>query len=348
MPASTNTVSLEKVLLHFFSTLIVFTFCTITGAINQATAQSSLDDVHITPREATVTVATAEYAPNPALAARVQRIHQNVDLVLVPVSVTDGMERLVTGLHQANFEVFEGKKSLPIRHLSSEDAPVSVGILVDTSASMKDKMDRVVEAVNQFCAASNLEDEFFMITFSDEPHLATDFTTVPEDLRKELLFTKPKGQTSLLDAIYMGIGKMQQAKYAKKALLIVSDGGDNHSRYGEREVRAAVKESDVMIYAIGTFDRYVPTQEEMLGPALLASVTQTSGGRAFVLDDPREMPKVAKRIGVELRTQYVLGYRPENGPHDGKWHKINVKLRLPKHLPLLRVRAKAGYYATAE
>jgi Ca-activated chloride channel family protein len=223
-----------------------------------------------------------------------------------------------------------------------------VGILVDTSASMKGKMDRVQEAVNQFCQASNSGDEFFMITFSDDPHLVNDFTGAPEDLQKELLFAQPKGQTSLLDAIYMGIGKMREAKYAKKALLIVSDGGDNHSRYGEREVKAAVKESDVMLYAIGTFDRYVPTQEEAMGPALLSSVAETTGGRSFVLEDPREMPNVARRIGIELRTQYVLAYRPEKAPHDGKWHKINVKLRLPKHLSFLRVRAKTGYYASAE
>ncbi|HEY6338154.1 MAG TPA: VWA domain-containing protein [Candidatus Sulfotelmatobacter sp.] len=323
-------------------------FCTVIGAVSRSAAQTSINDVHITPRPATVAVASADYALDPASASRAPRIRQSVDLVLVPVSVTDGMQRLVTGLDQDNFQVFEGRKSLPIRHFSSEDAPVSVGILVDVSGSMKSKMDRVQEAVNEFCRSSNLEDEFFMITFSNEPHLATDFTNVPEDLQKDLLFEQPKGQTSLLDAIYMGIGKMQQAKYPKKALLIVSDGGDNHSRYGEREVKAAVKESDVMIYAIGTFDRYVPTTEELMGPALLASVAETTGGRAFVLEDPREMPKVAHRIGVELRTQYVLGYRPEKAPHDGKWHKINVKLKLPKQLSFLRVRAKTGYYATAE
>jgi Ca-activated chloride channel homolog len=348
MPASTKAVSPRKVVLQLLSSLFVLIFCTAIGAISPATAQTSIADVHITPREVPVAVAKADYVPNPALAARAPRIRQSVDLVLVPVSVTDGMERLVTGLDQANFQVFEGKKALPIRHFSSEDAPVSVGILVDVSGSMKGKMDRVQEAVNQFCAASNLQDEFFMITFSDEPHLVNDFTSIPEDLQKELLFTPPKGQTSLLDAIYMGIGKMRQARYPKKALLIVSDGGDNHSRFSEREVKAAVKESDVMIYSIGTFDRYVPTQEELLGPALLANVTETTGGRSFVLQDPREMPDVAHRIGVELRTQYVLGYRPENAPHDGKWHKINVKLRLPKRLAFLRVRAKMGYYASAD
>ncbi len=345
MAASINAVSLRKDHLSFFCAALA---CTVIAAVSQAAAQSSLDEVHIAPRAATVAVANADYSPDLALTARAPRIRTNVDLVLVPVSVTDGMQRLVTGLDQENFQVFEGKKSLPIRHFSSEDAPISVGILVDASGSMKNKMDRVQEAVNQFCEASNPGDEFFMITFSDEPHLASDFTSVPEDLQRELLFEHPKGQTSLLDAIYMGIGKMRHAKYAKKALLIVSDGGDNHSRYGEREVKAAVKESDVMVYAIGTFDRYVPTTEEMLGPALLASVAETTGGRAFVLEDPREMPKVAHRIGVELRTQYVLAYHPEHAPHDGKWHKISVKLKLPKRLAFLRVRAKTGYYASAE
>lgn len=344
MAASTNAVSLRKVL----RLLCAVFACTVVGLVGSATAQSRLDDVHITPHEATVAVAKADYSPDLALGARGPQIRASVDLVLVPVSVTDGMQRLVTGLDQENFQVFEGKKSLPIKHFSSEDAPISVGILVDSSGSMKNKMDRVQEAVNQFCEASNPGDEFFMITFSDEPNLASDFTSVPEDLERELLFEHPKGQTSLLDAIYMGIGKMRQAKYAKKALLIVSDGGDNHSRYGEREVKAAVKESDVMVYAIGTFDRYVPTAEEMLGPALLASVAETTGGRAFVLEDPREMPKVAHRIGVELRTQYVLAYHPEHTPHDGKWHKISVKLKLPKQLAFLRVRAKTGYYASAE
>jgi Ca-activated chloride channel homolog len=345
MAALVHAGSLPQVLSPFLSAVLA---CTVIGAVNQATAQSSLDDIHITPREATVAVAKADYSPDLALAARAPSIRKNVDLVLVPVSVTDGMQRLVTGLDQGNFQVFEGKKSLPIKHFSSEDAPISVGILVDASGSMRSKMDRVQEAVNQFCEASNPGDEFFMITFSDEPHLASDFTSVPEDLQRELLFEHPKGQTSLLDAIYMGIGKMRQAKYAKKALLIVSDGGDNHSRYGEREVKAAVKESDVMVYAIGTFDRYVPTAEEMMGPALLASVAETTGGRSFVLEDPREMPKVAQRIGVELRTQYVLGYHPEHAPHDGKWHKISVKLKLPKQLAFLRVHAKTGYYASAE
>jgi Ca-activated chloride channel family protein len=143
---------------------------------------------------------------------------------------------------------------------------------------MRAKMSRVRDAVNQFCEAANPQDEFFMIQFSDVPRLATDFTSVPEDLEKELLYTQPQGRTALLDAIYMGLHKMKDAKYAKKALLIISDGGDNHSLYMEKDVKAATKESDVMIYSIGTFDRYVPTPEEMRGPALLSEIAEPTGG----------------------------------------------------------------------
>lgn len=297
------------------------------------------------PREVTPASAGASASDHLTIGSPVPVLKNDVNLVLVPVSVTDDMERLITGLKEDNFQVFDGKKAQAIRHFSNEDAPISLGILVDTSGSMSDKMDLVREAVDQFCDTANLADEFFMITFADEPHLVTGFTSEPHDIEQQLLFTETKGRTSLLDAIYMGLQKMGQAKYAKKALLIISDGGDNHSRHGEREVKSAVRESDVMIYAIGTFDSYVPTQEEVLGPGLLSALTQPTGGRAFVLQMANQMPEVAHRIGTELRTQYVLAYRPDDGPKDGKWHKISVKLRLPRKFPFLRVYAKTGYYA---
>jgi Ca-activated chloride channel homolog len=335
-------VGLKRVLLVKYASIIASTLV-LASAI--AWAQSELDTAHIFPRENPQMLASANVAGSPG---HMHAIKQNVDLVLVPVSVTDGKQRLVTGLDQSNFQVLEGKRVQEIRHFSNEDAPVSLGVIVDTSGSMKDKVERVREAVTQFCEMANVEDEFFMITFSDEPHMASDFTNAAQDIEKELIYLNPRGRTALLDAIYMGVEKMRQARYSKKALLVISDGGDNHSRYGEREVKSAVKESDVMIYAIGTFDRYGPTQEELLGPGLLANVAQVTGGRAFTLEDPNEMPAVAHRIGTELRTQYVLGYRPEKAPHDGKWHKISVKLKLPGRLSFLRVHAKPGYYAGGE
>jgi len=203
----------------------------------------------------------------------------------------------------------------------------------------------VREAVHAFCETSNLEDEFFLIEFSDEPHVVTNFTSRPEEIEKELLFTRPKGRTSLLDAIYLGLRTMKEAKYQKRALLVISDGGDNHSRYDEKEVKAAVRESDVLIYSIGIFDRYVPTAEEMRGPQLLSEITEPTGGRAFTLSTIAEMPAVAHRIGTELRTQYVLAYRPQGTAHDGKWHKIRVKLRLPRRFAYFQARFRTGYYA---
>jgi Ca-activated chloride channel family protein len=311
-------------------------------------SQTSLNDVHVAPRATAPAMANTVASGALVNGTLLHVLKTDVRLVLVPVSVTDPAQRLVTGLRAENFELFEGKKPQEIRHFSSEDLPVSIGIILDASGSMANKMSRVRDAVTQFCEAANPQDEFFMIAFSDQPRLLTDFTSVPEDLEKDLLFTQPKGRTALLDAIYMGLHKMKAAKYGKKALLIISDGGDNHSLYGEREVKAAAKEADVLIYTIGIFDRYVPTQEESRGPELLTEIAEPTGGRAFTLANEIELPAVASHIGRELRTQYVLGYRPEQMPRDGKWHKIQVKLRLPRKLSFLKARARTGYYAAAK
>ena len=311
-------------------------------------SQTSLNDVHVAPRATAPAMASAVASGTLVNGTLLHVLKTDARLVLVPVSVTDTAQRLVTGLRAENFELFEGKKPQEIRHFSSEDLPVSIGIILDASGSMANKMGRVRDAVKQFCEAANPQDEFSMIVFSDQPRLVTDFTSVAEDLEKDLLFTQPKGRTALLDAIYMGLHKMKAAKYGKKALLIISDGGDNHSLYGEREVKAAAKEADVMIYSIGIFDRYVPTREESLGPELLAEIAEPTGGRAFTLAHEIELPAVANHIGRELRTQYVLGYRPEEMPRDGKWHKIQVKLRLPRKLSFLKARARTGYYAPAQ
>jgi Ca-activated chloride channel family protein len=268
---------------------------------------------------------------------------------MVPVTITDDFNRPVTGLDRDNFQVFENKKVQPIKNFSSEDSPVSIGIIVDVSGSMRDKLERARDAVRQFCDEANPQDEFFVITFSDVPNLATNFTDRPEEVQNALLTAQSKGRTSLLDAIYMGIRKMKDARYSRRALLILSDGGDNHSRYSERDVKNAVKESDVLIYAVGTYDRYVSTQEELLGPQLLQSVSDVTGGQAYTLTNEAELPAVARAIGTRLRHQYMLAYRPQTQSHDGKWHKIAVKLQLPKKWPsLLRVTARTGYYAREE
>jgi Ca-activated chloride channel family protein len=313
-----------------------------------ASAQSGQtnDDVHITPRIANAT--KPDTAGDPALKTHTKALRSEVDLILVPVTVTDPMDRLVTGLEKDNFEIFEGKEKQQIRHLSSEDAPVSVGVLVDMSGSMTNKFDKAKEAVVQFMQTANPEDEFFVIGFSERPLLLSDFTDSVGDIQSKLVLSAPKGMTSLLDAIYMGMNQMKHARHERKALLIISDGGDNHSRYSESEIKSAVKEADVQIFAIGIFDAVPRTQEERMGPGLLAEMTDVTGGRTFTINDPNDLPDVASKIGIQLRNQYVLAYKPVTKPKDGKWHKIRVKLVPPRGLPSLNLHAKQGYYAATE
>ncbi len=312
---------------------------------------TDVNDVHIQPREVEKPVEAPKaelISSTTSLSARVRPLKVDVDLVLVPVTITDPMNRLVTGLEKENFQLFEGNSGQEIRSFSSEDAPVSLGVIFDSSGSMSSKMDRAKEAVIEFFKTANPQDEFFMITFSDEPEDISDFTSSVDDIQNKLVFAVPKKRTALLDAIYMGVSKMRQAKYPKKALLIISDGGDNHSRYTENEIKSLVKEADVMIYAIGIYDRYASAVEERLGPQLLGDITELTGGRAFTIDNPNDLGDVATKIGVELRNQYVLGYRPTKVVRDGKWRKIKVKLLPPKGLPPLKVYARTGYYAPAE
>jgi Ca-activated chloride channel homolog len=310
---------------------------------------SDVDSIHITPRiEPTTKPDAAAAIVAESLRSRIPVVKSKVDLVLVPVTVTDPMNRLVTGLDKENFQVFEGKEAQEVRNFSSEDAPVSLGVIFDMSGSMSSKIERAREAVVEFFKTANPQDEFFLIAFADKPEEVSDFTQSVDDLQGKLVFTVPKGRTALLDAIYLGITKMRQAKYPKKALLIISDGGDNHSRYTEGEIKNLVKEADVMIYSIGIYDHYFQTEEERLGPALLSDVSDLSGGRSFTIDNPNDLADVATKIGIELRNQYVLGYRPKNPGHDGKWHKIKVKLLPPKGLPPLHVYARTGYYASSQ
>ena len=316
-----------------------------------ASAQTDVNDIHVQQREVEKPKEPAKEKVDPSksgLSAHVRPLKVDVDLVLVPVTITDPMNRLVTGLEKDNFQLYEGSSQQEIRTFSSEDAPVSLGVIFDSSGSMSSKMDRAKEAVVEFFKTANPQDEFFMITFSDEPEAVSDFTSSVDEIQNRLIFAIPRHRTALLDAIYMGVSKMRQAKFAKKALLIISDGGDNHSRYTENEIKSVVKEADVMVYAIGIYDRYASATEERLGPQLLSEITELTGGRAFTIDNPNDLADVATKIGVELRNQYVLGYRPTKVVRDGKWRKIKVKLLPPKGLPPLRVYARTGYYAPAE
>jgi len=301
-------------------------------------AQSSLDEVHITPRAEQVSDNTHEAA-----------IRVNASLVLVPVTITDGMNRVVTGLDQANFEVLENKQRQQIKHFSNQDEPVSLGIIFDMSTSMGNKIDSAREAVKKLLDTANPQDEFFLIGFADQPQLLVDFTNDIEKIQNQMLYIAPKGRTSLLDAVYLGIQKMRNARYARRALMIISDGGDNRSRYTEKEVKTLVKEADVLIYAAGIYDREFATEEERQGPMLLNDLSTITGAQCFVVDNPNQLPVIAKAIGIQLRNQYVLGYKPASAKN-GKstWRKILVRLKLPKGAPHLGVFAKSGYYSSTQ
>jgi Ca-activated chloride channel family protein len=329
-------------------TLLILSLAFVPSAIAQ-----TADDVHIIPHtkpepQQQMTPKGGSPGIDPTLRTHTRPMKVDVDLVLVPVTITDPMNRLVTGLEPDNFELFEGSEKQQIKHFSSEDVPISLGVIFDLSGSMGNKIEKSREAVVEFFRTANPQDEFFMVSFNDRPELLSDFTNSVEDIQAKLVYATPKGRTALMDAVYMGLHKMKDAHQEKKALLIISDGGDNHSRYTENEIKSLVKEADVQIYGIGIFDSSPATPEEKMGPVVLSEITDVTGGRTFTIDNPNELADVATKIGIELRNQYVLGYRPNKPARDGKWRKIKVKLNPPKGLPPLHVYAKTGYYAPSE
>src|SRR5205085_5217510 len=318
---------------------LIFALCLLlTIAAHPLAAQEGSDpQVLVTPRTPAAAPATSNQSPkgtgaSASLRSRSRSIKVNADLVLVNVTVTDDWNRIVTGLDRSNFQVFEADHVEQIQSFSNEDAPISLGVIFDESGSMSDKIQKARDAVVEFFKTANPQDEFFMITFADNPQLLSGFTTSVEEIQNQLIYTIPKGRTALLDAIYLGMDKMRDAKNQKKALLIISDGGDNRSRYTSAEIKSRVREADVEIYAIGIYDGMGRTPEEANGPAMLTDIAEVTGGRAFSIDNANELADVASKIGVELRNQYVLGYRPSNKTRDGKWRKIKVKLLPPKGL----------------
>jgi len=317
--------------------------------------QDPLNKVHVAPPSSTAaSTATgapagaekpAETGPNSLKLHPGSLIKMNVDMVLVPVTITDPMNRLVTGLEQEDFQVLENGGPQKIVSFASEDAPVTIGIIFDLSGSMTSKLVRARESILQFIKTANPQDEFFVIGFNDRPELIEDFTNSVEDIQARLATVRSGHRTALLDAIYFGLAKMRDARHERKAILVVSDGGDNRSRYTEGEVRSQVREADVEIYSIGIFDPYAATPEERTGPALLEELSDETGGRLFRVDDISEMGDIAEKISTELRNQYMIGYRPKDLTRDGKWRKVKVKVNPPPGLPPLTVHARTGYYA---
>jgi len=271
-------------------------------------------------------------------------------LVTVPVAVTKASSgQMLTGLEKMNFKVYEDKIEQEILSLSTEEVPLSLGVVFDASASMGWKLQPAREAVAQFLKSANPEDEFFLVQFNDRPDLAVPFTSDSARIQSRLTFLQSKGGTSLLDGVYLTMSEMKKAHNGRKAILIISDGGDNSSRYTESEVKNFVREADVQIYAIGIYESPAGrsrTPEELAGPVLLANLTESTGGKHFAVENLSDLPNVAAKIGLELRNQYLLTYRPKNTARDGKYRKLEVKLvNVSKIVPL---RYRLGYFAPAQ
>jgi len=272
-------------------------------------------------------------------------------LVLVNVTVTDPLNRFVTGLEKEHFKLFEDKVEQAITQFSSEDAPISIGLVFDTSGSMGPKLQKSRQAAAEFFKTANPADEFFLVQFNDRPELAVPFTTDTDKIQSTLTFTQSRGRTALLDSVYLAMHEMKKAHNPRKALLIISDGGDNSSRYTETEIKGAVREADVQIFAIGIFEAMGArgrTPEESSGPGLLNELAEQTGGREYAVENIAELPDIAAKIGIELRNEYMLGYSPKNRERDGKYRKVQVKLNQPRGLPPLKAYFRLGYYAPSQ
>lgn len=265
----------------------------------------------------------------------------DVDMVFVKVSVTDPLNRYVTGLENEHFKVYEDNIEQTISHFNQEAAPISAGIIFDVSASMKDNNNirKAKNAITRFLQSGNPVDEYFLITFNNKTNLALSFTDQSSSLESEAAFQRAGGTTALYDAVYMGLDQIKRGAHEKKALIVISDGEDNSSRYTSTEIREFAKEMDVQVYAIGQIGPLGTGSSE------LQRIVNISGGRAFFPNNFNELDYYIDLIHAELRSQYVLGYMPTNKAHDGKWRRIRIKLDAPQGLPKLILHAREGYYA---
>ncbi len=333
------------------ATLLLSLAAGLSVMVGTAWGQSdSLDQTHVVPHSQRDSGTLEASVSEPTLVPRTKPMRVDVDLVLVPVTVTDALNRPVVDLPRQNFTLYEGGVAQPIRYFSNEDAPISVGLILDCSGSMWNKIEYEREAVAEFFKNANPQDDYFAISVSSHPEVIATSSQSIETIEARLGETEPKGGTALYDAVYLGISRMGSARYQRKALVIITDGGDNHSRYSLKETQRMVEEADVLTYGIGIFDdvpvHLFKTFEERWGRKWLSQITDATGGRAIAADDRKQIPEIAALISRELRNQYVLGYRPSNVAHDGKWRKLLVQLT-PSATPL-HVHYKQGYVAPAE
>ena len=260
------------------------------------------------------------------------------------------MNRPVTGLEREHFKVFDDRVEQTVTHFAMDDEAVAVGLVFDISGSMGPKLRLAREAAAQFFSTANPEDEFFLVEFNDQPRLVTPLTSSTEEIQNQLAFAQSKGRTALLDALALSLHELKRSTKRRKALLIISDGGDNSSRYTEGELRRRVREGDVLIYAIGIYEPFASrgrSAEEVAGPGLLSDLAEQTGGSHFPAE-LAELPDIAAKIGVAMRNRYVLGYSPTDPQHNGRYHRVEIKVVPPRGLPKLNAHWRLGYFAPDE
>jgi len=276
------------------------------------------------------------------------RIRIQTDLVTLTLTVTDIYGRYVSGLNKNAFTVVDENEEQEITFFSDSDSPVSIGIVFDISDSMSgEKIAKARKALERFLNTSHPMDEYFLIAFNSRAQLLLDRTRDADAVLRKLTLVDPKSNTALYDACYLGIERVSRGTHQKKALLVISDGQDNASRYNFNEVRRLMRESDVITYAVGILDsRDARSMEGMRGQAFLDSLTSVTGGKAFYPRNDVELDEIFERIALELRHQYSVGYSPRNFEPNGKWRRVRVRVKPPRGLPRLTVRSRDGYFAT--
>jgi VWFA-related protein len=274
----------------------------------------------------------------------------NSDLVVIPVTVTDGKGRVVKGLQKEHFKLYEDKVEHAIAQFAAEDTPVSIGLVFDASDSMGPKLQKAREAVAALLKNSNPEDEFFLVQFNQQPRLVVNMTRQTEEIQNRVGSVRTGGSTALLDAVILALKQMRNARYTRKAIIIVSDGEDNASSYSVKQLKDNVREADVLIYAIGIYnsgDAY-QTSETLTGAPLLNEIAKQTGGRLFEVNKLKQLPDIASKISTWLRSQYVLAYAPNNLEKNGGYHRIQVKISKPAGFPRLHAFWRLGYYSPSE
>jgi Ca-activated chloride channel homolog len=271
-------------------------------------------------------------------------IHVDVDLVLLPVVVTNRGGAVVNGLAASSFTVLEDNASRPIVSFGSEDAPCSVGIIVDISGSMAGKTSIAAGAMRAFLDTSNAEDEAFLLTVSTRPDALSGFTNDFGPLQSQLSMARQGGATALVDTIQLALTRLRGAHHSRRALLIISDGMDNHSRYSEAELLRMALEADVQIYTIGmepsvANKKAIELTEERNGLSFLSHLSDRSGGLSFTLASYENPAPIAAKVSTAIRNQYLIGYRPAAG-EPGKWHAVHVKVDTLQ----VHVSARNGYF----